>query len=74
MVGRHVKFVILGVFQDEVFFFVLTVAQASGAGEPGHAVIDVHHVGAGNKVCQDHFGPVFSLTATGVALFFNRAK
>ena len=74
MVGGHVELVVLSVFQDKVFLLIFVAADMRGAGEPGHAMVDVHHVGSRDQVGKDNLRPVFGLAATGVTQLFCRAK
>ena len=74
MVGGHVELVALSVFQDEVFLLIFVVADVRGAGEPGHAMVDVHHVGSRDQVGKDNLRPVFGLAAAGVTQLLRRTE
>ena len=75
MFRGHVELVVFGVLQHQILFVFVALAHSGGARESGHAVVDVHHVAAGNQVRQgrDLVARLGGL-APAVAALFDGAK
>ena len=74
MIGGYVELVVLRVLENQVLFPFFVISDVGRACESGHTVVDVHDMGARNKVGQNHFRPVGGFAASVISLLFHRAE